>query len=92
MRFVETPVFTRAVLNLLSDDQYRSLQLALMLRPDAGDLIPGSGDFESFGGACQEKETAEEQGSSITGSEAAMSSICFSSTPKAAKTTSRRSN
>jgi hypothetical protein len=61
MRFVETPVFTRAVLSLLSDDDYRSLQLALMHRPDAGDLIPGMVDFESFGGACREKENAEEQ-------------------------------
>jgi putative transcriptional regulator len=48
MRFVETPVFTRALLNLLSDDEYRSLQLALMLRPDAGDLIPGSGGLRKF--------------------------------------------
>ena len=48
MRFVETPVFTRAVLNLLSDDEYRSLQLALMLRPDAGDLIPGSGGLRKL--------------------------------------------
>ena len=61
MRFVETPVFTRAVLSLLSDDDYRSLQLALMHRPDAGDLIPGSGGLRSFGGACREKENAEEQ-------------------------------
>ena len=48
MRFVETPVFTRALLSLLSDDEYRSLQLALMLRPDAGDLIPGSGGLRKF--------------------------------------------
>jgi hypothetical protein len=48
MRFVETPVFTRAVLSLLSDDEYRSLQLALMLRPDAGDLIPGSGGLRKL--------------------------------------------
>lgn len=61
MRFVETPVFTRAVLNLLSDDEYRSLQLALVLRPDAGDLIPGSGGLRKLGGACQEKENAEER-------------------------------
>ena len=48
MRFVETPVFTRAVLSLLPDNEYRSLQLALMLRPDAGDLIPGSGGLRKF--------------------------------------------
>ena len=48
MRFVETPAFTRAVLSLLPDNEYRSLQLALMLRPDAGDLIPGSGGLRKF--------------------------------------------
>ena len=48
MRFVETPVFTRAVLSFLSDDDYRSLQLALMHRPDAGDLIPGSGGLRKL--------------------------------------------
>ena len=48
MQFVETPVFTRALLSLLSDDDYRSLQLALMLRPNAGDLIPGSGGLRKF--------------------------------------------
>ena len=48
MRFVETTVFTRALLKLLSDDEYSSLQLALMLRPDAGDLIPGSGGLRKL--------------------------------------------
>jgi len=48
MRFVESAVFTRALLNLLSDDEYSSLQLALMLRPDAGDLIPGSGGLRKL--------------------------------------------
>jgi mRNA-degrading endonuclease RelE of RelBE toxin-antitoxin system len=48
MRFVETPAFTRALLSLLSDDEYRALQLALMLRPDAGDLIPGSGGLRKL--------------------------------------------
>jgi len=33
MRFVETPTFTRVIDRLL-DDEYRSLQIALMLRPD----------------------------------------------------------
>ena len=36
MRFVETPVFTKAVTSLFDDDQYRSLQLALALRPEQG--------------------------------------------------------
>jgi hypothetical protein len=43
MRVVETPIFTRSVVELLPDDDYRLLQLALLLRPEAGDLIRGSG-------------------------------------------------
>ncbi len=41
MRFVETPVFTEDVTKLLPDDDYRELQVALLLRPEAGRLIPG---------------------------------------------------
>lgn len=43
MRFVETPVFTAAIRRLLDDEQYRRLQIALMLRPEQGPLIVGSG-------------------------------------------------
>ena len=42
MRFIETPVFTSSVRRLLDDDQYRALQLALVLRPEHGKLIPGA--------------------------------------------------
>ncbi len=43
MRFVETPIFTRQVTSLLSDDEYKALQQALLLRPEQGALIRGSG-------------------------------------------------
>ena len=43
MRFLETPVFTTAVTSLLSDEEYRQLQLALLIRPEQGALIRGSG-------------------------------------------------
>jgi mRNA-degrading endonuclease RelE of RelBE toxin-antitoxin system len=42
MLFIETPVFTKLVTELISDDEYRKLQLALVLRPEAGKIIPGS--------------------------------------------------
>jgi mRNA-degrading endonuclease RelE of RelBE toxin-antitoxin system len=41
MRFVETPVFTAALRRHLDDDTYRALQLALVLRPEQGPIIPG---------------------------------------------------
>ncbi|MBM4045825.1 MAG: hypothetical protein FJ279_11975 [Planctomycetes bacterium] len=43
MEFVETPIFTAEIRRLLPDEGYRRLQIALLLRPDAGDLIRGSG-------------------------------------------------
>jgi hypothetical protein len=43
MRFIETPIFTRAVVALLDDAGYRSLQLALLQRPDLGAVIPHGG-------------------------------------------------
>jgi mRNA-degrading endonuclease RelE of RelBE toxin-antitoxin system len=43
MRFVETPMFTAALRRHLDDDQYRQLQIALMLRPEQGPVLRGSG-------------------------------------------------
>ncbi len=43
MLFVETPIFTREVHDLIPDDDYQNLQFALLLRPEAGSIIPGSG-------------------------------------------------
>ena len=43
MGFVETPVFTAAIRRRLEDEQYRALQLALLLRPEQGPVIPASG-------------------------------------------------
>jgi hypothetical protein len=41
--FVETRIFTAAVTRLLDEEAYRALQLELAVRPEAGDVIPGSG-------------------------------------------------
>ena len=43
MRSVETPVFTKRVKDLLPDEDYRTLQIALLLRPEQGPLIKGGG-------------------------------------------------
>lgn len=43
MRFVETTVFTKQVIGLLADDEYRALQASLILRPEQGAVIRGSG-------------------------------------------------
>jgi mRNA-degrading endonuclease RelE of RelBE toxin-antitoxin system len=41
--FIETHLFTKLVLDYLSDDAYIALQQALMQNPDAGPVVPGSG-------------------------------------------------
>jgi hypothetical protein len=43
MVIVETSVFTRRVLELLTDEEYCRLQAALVNRPNTGTVIPGSG-------------------------------------------------
>lgn len=41
--FIETKMFSRLVVEYLSDEQYAKLQEALIANPEAGELIPGSG-------------------------------------------------
>jgi mRNA-degrading endonuclease RelE of RelBE toxin-antitoxin system len=48
MVFIETSIFTRQVLDLLTDEEYRELQKVLANRPDAGPLIVGSGGLRKI--------------------------------------------
>ena len=48
MEFIETPIFTKAILELLTDEEYRALQLALLFRPENGALIKGSGGLRKL--------------------------------------------
>ncbi|MFZ2447470.1 MAG: hypothetical protein WAW37_14030 [Syntrophobacteraceae bacterium] len=41
--FIESSIFEREVSNYLDDDEYATLQAYLVVNPEAGDLIPGSG-------------------------------------------------
>lgn len=41
--FIESSIFTKAVKTLLPDDEYLELQQHLMLYPEAGSVIRGSG-------------------------------------------------
>lgn len=43
MEFIETTIFTRRVLDLMPDEEYRKLQAALFNRPDLGGVISGTG-------------------------------------------------
>jgi mRNA-degrading endonuclease RelE of RelBE toxin-antitoxin system len=46
--FLETPSFTRRIRELLSDEAYRALQLALGHRPEQGVVIPGTGGIRKI--------------------------------------------
>ncbi len=48
MIFVETSIFTKEVTRLLPDSEYRQLQVDLMLRPEAGAVIKGSGGLRKI--------------------------------------------
>lgn len=41
MHFIETPIFTKVITKLLGREEYRSLQIALLLRPEQGFVIKG---------------------------------------------------
>ena len=41
-RFVETSIFTRVITELIDDESYAALQVALMLRPTQGPVIKSS--------------------------------------------------
>jgi mRNA-degrading endonuclease RelE of RelBE toxin-antitoxin system len=42
MVIVETPTFTKRIVTILSDEEYRELQSSLIERPDRGAVIPGT--------------------------------------------------
>ncbi|EGP48177.1 type II toxin-antitoxin system RelE/ParE family toxin [Achromobacter insuavis] len=48
MEFVETPLFTKQITALLSDDEYRGLQMLLVENPERGDLVKGGGGIRKI--------------------------------------------
>jgi len=48
MYFVETSIFTKRIREVLSDDEYRMLQMKLVIHPDAGDIIKHSGGIRKL--------------------------------------------
>ena len=43
MEFIEATAFTKYVYDYLSDDEYLGLQSFLLLYPESGKVVPGSG-------------------------------------------------
>jgi hypothetical protein len=46
--FIEMPAFARLQVGYLDDDEFCALQAALMIDPEAGDLIPGTGGLRKL--------------------------------------------
>jgi hypothetical protein len=56
MEFFEAPAFTRLVGRYLTDDELSAVQNFLAIDPQAGDVMPGTGGFESYVGEIGEEE------------------------------------
>ena len=48
MVIIETPIFTKRIQELMTDDEYRLLQAHLVNRPDVGKIMPGSGGLRKL--------------------------------------------
>jgi hypothetical protein len=48
VRIIESPVFTRQVRAALTEDEYRALQLFLVMNPEVGVRIPASGGLRKI--------------------------------------------
>lgn len=42
MEIIETPIFSKRILDYLTEESYRLLQLSLVINPELGDKIPGA--------------------------------------------------
>jgi len=45
MELIESPAFTRHLSHNLDDEGYKALQNELARKPQAGDVMPGTGGF-----------------------------------------------
>lgn len=53
MMIIETPIFTKLITELMSDDEYFALQEALIMRPELGVVIKNSGGLRKLRWALQ---------------------------------------
>lgn len=48
MIIIETSIFTRRLQTIMSDEDYHELQKKLIIRPEEGKIIPGSGGLRKL--------------------------------------------
>jgi len=76
MIFIETSSFTKHISKFLDDDEYSGLQGFLLLRPDAGKVVRGSGGVRKLRWLLQVKAKAVAYASSTIGRVRMMKSGC----------------
>jgi len=48
MELIETPIFTKKIISILSDDEYSNMQWLLAINPEAGPVILGGGGIRKL--------------------------------------------
>jgi len=48
MVIIETPLFTKRIVDILNDGEYKEFQQYIVANPDLGDIIPGSGGLRKI--------------------------------------------
>jgi hypothetical protein len=48
IEFIETPIFTKQIKALATDDELKNLQVELIAQPEKGDLIQGTGGLRKI--------------------------------------------
>ena len=48
MELIETPIFTKKIVDILCDDDYREMQWSLAINPEVGPVIPGGGGLRKL--------------------------------------------
>jgi len=48
MELIETPIFTKKITDILSDDEYSEMQWSLAINPEAGPVISGGGGLRKL--------------------------------------------
>ena len=48
MKIIETPIFTKKINSLLTDEEYRKLQNELVFNPEKGKIVRGSGGLRKI--------------------------------------------
>jgi hypothetical protein len=92
MILIETPVFTRRLTKLMSDDEYRLMQALLVESPEAGAKIPKSGGLRKLRWGVRASASVAEFESFIIGFREDRQSFCSSYLQRTNRTISRLSS